>query len=92
MSATFSSKRESRESLKLRVRCGFSPCAFQMRCTTLGETPTAFAILRTLQCVPPGGVEWSVRSTTLVIVSGDSGLTRERRAALLSSPSTPLSW
>ena len=75
MSATFSLKWGSRESLKLFLRCGLSPCAFQMRCTAaLGETPDAFAILRTLQCVAPGGIECNVRSTTL----GD----RSRRRAV----------
>lgn len=91
MSATLSLNWGSRESLKLFVGCGFSPCAFQMSCTALGETPDAFAVLRTLQCVPPGGVECNVSSMIFAIVSAESGLTREGRVASLSSPSTPLS-
>jgi hypothetical protein len=62
-----------------------------MRCTELGETPEAFAMARRLQCVAAGGFVWSVRSTTLAIVSALSGFLPEGRVASRRRPSTPMS-
>ncbi len=41
----------SRERLNVRTRCGCSLCAAQIRCTDVGEIPTARAIARPVQCV-----------------------------------------
>ena len=51
--------------------------------------PAAFAMLRTLHWVAFGGFSCSVISTTCLIFSGVNGLTRDRRVASFSSPSTP---
>ena len=45
----------------MRTRCGFSPCARQIRATWLWWSPAAPAIRRVLQCVPLGGSSSSVR-------------------------------
>src|SRR6187399_2903801 len=50
----------------------------------------AAAIVRTLQCVAFGGVSYSVISTTCLIFSAVSGLSRGGRVASFSRPSTPL--
>src|SRR4029079_522963 len=50
----------------------------------------AAAIVRTLQCVAFGGVSCSVISTTCLIFSAVSGLSRGGRVASFSRPSTPL--
>jgi hypothetical protein len=41
----------SRERLKVRMRCGWSWCARQMRCTERSEMPVAFDIARPVQWV-----------------------------------------
>ena len=46
-------------------------------------------MLRTLQWVAFGGFSCSVMCTTCLILSGDSGLTRDGRVASFNSPSTP---
>src|SRR5271165_3485330 len=69
MSCTLSQNFGSLESLKLRVRCGLSSCAAQMRCTLEWLRPTALAILRSDQCVPCGRLSLSVMVTTRAIVA-----------------------
>ena len=82
---SFSTNSGSVESLKVRARWGFSPCARQIRATWLWWSPAAPAIRRVLQCVPLGGSSSSVRRTTsAVTVRG-----RPRRGRS-SSPATPL--
>ena len=51
MSASLASKRESRDRLKVRSRCGCSLCARQMRCTEPTDSPIALAIARPVQWV-----------------------------------------
>jgi hypothetical protein len=53
----------SLETLKVSTRCGFSPRAFQIRCTVLRLTPACLAIDLVLQWVSPLGLECSVAST-----------------------------
>ena len=63
ISTSFASKFGSFDSLKVRSRCGFNPCARQIFWTLLTAMPTAFAMARALQCVASvglcGGVEKS---------------------------------
>ena len=47
----------------MSTRCGFSPRAFQIRCTVLRLTPACLAIDRVLQWVSPLGLECSVAAT-----------------------------
>ena len=54
-SQNFNSNSGSRESLKVRVRCGFRSFAFQIRCTLSCEIPTGRAMLRTLHRRRPFG-------------------------------------
>ena len=61
------------ESLKPRIRCGFSPCAAQMRCTLESLRPTALASLRADQCVPAGGFSCNVMLTTRSIAAAVRG-------------------
>ena len=74
MSSTFSVNLGSLDSLKVRVRCGLSPCAFQMRCTLVWLMPATFAMLRTLQCVASAGRSLAVFSTTASRTASVSGL------------------
>src|SRR5450759_946622 len=62
-SISFSSNRGSLESLNVLTRCGFRPRPHQIRGTVAGETPTALAIDRQLQCVAPEGFSCMVRRT-----------------------------
>src|SRR6266481_818943 len=64
MSSSFSQNSGSRLSLKVRTRCGFSPCARQMRRTLASLMPAAAAMVRVLQCVAWAGFSRSVISTT----------------------------
>ena len=66
---TFSTNCLSFDSLKVFARCGFRPCAAQMRCTLAWLRPTALASLRADQCVPAGGFSCSVISTTRLIIA-----------------------
>ena len=59
--------------MKVRTRCGFRPCAAQIRCTLRWLTPAAFAIARPVQCVASPGGSASVISTTRSIVAGGKG-------------------
>src|SRR6478672_9417365 len=74
MSVTFSSNMGSFEILNERVRCGFNPASRQMRCTLVWLMPTAFAMLRTLQCVALGGVSrasyWESRYVCNLVARG----------------------
>ena len=51
MSSSFSVNWGSRLSLKVRTRCGFSPCACQMRRTLASLIPAAAAMVRVDQWV-----------------------------------------
>src|SRR5664280_3779746 len=62
-SISFSSNRGSLDSLNVLTRCGFRPRPDQIRGTVAGETPTALAIDRQLQCVSPEGFSCCVRRT-----------------------------
>src|SRR6201993_600865 len=64
MSRTFSISRGSGDSLKVVLRCGWRPKAFQMRWTVMRLIPAATAIERVLQWVAPRGVDSSVRTIT----------------------------
>jgi hypothetical protein len=77
------------DNLKPRVRCGFSPCAFQIRCTLVWPRPTARAIVRVLQCVAAAGFSRSVFSTTSAIFSAVKGGLRPGRVASHRNPSIP---
>ena len=54
-----------------------------------GLRPTALAILRSDQCVPPGGFSLSVMLPTRSIVAASKGGLRPGRVASRSSPATP---
>jgi hypothetical protein len=54
-SLTLSTNRLSFDSLKVLTKCGFKPCAFQIRCTLVWLMPVALASVRALQCVAAGG-------------------------------------
>ena len=62
-----------------------------MRCTLVWLMPTAFAIVRTLQCVAFGGVSLAVLASTLRFTAADSGFLPGGRVLSRSSPSTPSS-
>jgi hypothetical protein len=79
----------SRGSLKVRTRCGTSPCAFQMPCTTLGLIPATLAIARPVQWVASPGGAWRVSSTTRSTVAAGSGGLPGGRVLSRSSPATP---
>src|SRR5208283_1698157 len=72
MSCTLSQNFGSLDSLKLRVRCGLSPCAAQMRCTLEWLRPTALASLRADQCVAAGG--FSLSATRSIVAASKGGL------------------
>ena len=55
ISASFSAKAGSFESLKFRQRCGLRPWAFQIACTVDAATPAALAIARSVQWVASCG-------------------------------------
>ena len=55
--------------LNVSTRCGFKPSSDQTRCTVAGLTPTRPAMVRTDQCVAPGGLVLVVSSTISAIVS-----------------------
>src|SRR5487761_242210 len=59
-SVNFSINLGSRDSLKVRLRCGLRLCNCQSRFTVLLLTPWALAILRQLHCVMPLGLVSSV--------------------------------
>ena len=71
MSRSLSTNAGSLDSLNCRTRCGWSPCARQMRCTELTLTPAALAIAAPVQWVAsPGGVLHGQRHDPL----GDRGI------------------
>jgi hypothetical protein len=90
MSSTLATKFGSRESLKVFVRCGLSPCAAQILCTDDGAMPARAAIMRSLQWVASGGFSLSVRFTTCLIFLAVNGLRPGGRVASFNKPSTPL--
>ncbi len=90
-STTFSAKFGSFETLNVFMRCGFRPAPFQMFCTAVRLMPTAFAILRALQCVALSGLSVAVFLITASFVSADSGGLRPGRVLSRSNPSTPSS-
>jgi hypothetical protein len=55
--------------VKVLVRCGLSPFAFQMRCTVVWLTFISLAIVRTLQCVPLAGLSYAVLVMILSMIS-----------------------
>jgi hypothetical protein len=57
--------------LKLLVRCGFSPYPRQIRPTLEPETPISRAILLRDQCVAPAGFDCVVLANTRAIISGE---------------------
>src|SRR6266566_4499363 len=59
-SVNFSMNWGSRDSLKVRLRCGLRLCNCQSRFTVLLLTPWALAMVRQLQCVIPLGLVSSV--------------------------------
>ena len=71
-------------SLKRLTRCGFNPCARQMRPTEDGLTPATGASVRVLQWVAPAGVSRVVFATISAIL--ESGMTggRPERGAVFS--------
>ena len=79
-SRNFSSKRGS--VLKVRIRCGLSPCARHTRLTKLWVVPTCRAIDRHDQCVAPPGVVCVVASITV--------LRNRACSSVLSHPGSPL--
>ena len=60
----------------MRIRCGASRCAFQIRCTERSETPATLAIIRPVQCVASPGGSPRVNPTTRSTMAG-----RQRRRA-----------
>ena len=73
MSWTLAANFGSFESLKVFTRCGFRPCAAQIRWTLRWLIPAALAIARHVQCVDSPGGSASVISTTRSMISGVSG-------------------
>ena len=73
MSSTFSAKAGSLDRLKVRMRCGCSRCAAQIRCTARNEMPTFRATARPVQCVAPPGASVHGSSSTRATVSAESG-------------------
>ena len=91
MSLTLATNSGSLETLKLRTRCGLSPCSCQMRCTLVWLMPIAAAIVRTLQCVALAGRSFTVFSTTLSLMSSASGFLPGGLERPLTRPATPAS-
>ena len=79
----------SLETLNVLTRCGLSPASRQMRCTAVWLMPTAFPIVRTLQCVALGGILVAVIVSTLSFTYFDSGLRPGSRVLSRVRPSTP---
>jgi hypothetical protein len=89
MSRSLAMNSGSLESLKVLVRCGTRPCAFQIACTEPRLIPLASAMARPVQCVAsPGGSPWVSSTTRSTLAAGKGGVpggrVRSRR-----SPSTP---
>lgn len=83
MSSTFSTNSGSLLSLKVRNKCGFNPCLFQMRRTDASLMPAAWAMVRVLQWVA------SVRRTICCTCLADICGLRLGRGASFSMPSSP---
>ena len=63
-SSIFSAACGSVVNLNVVTRCGWSACAFQIRCTVVWDTPARQANSRVVQWVTPGAGARSVRATT----------------------------
>ena len=87
MSRTFSTNSGSVDSLKVSLRCGFSPKARQTRPTVEADRPAALAIERRLQWVAPAGIASRVRVTSAATASSPI----RRGAPLLGSSDRPAS-
>jgi hypothetical protein len=87
MSRTFSTNSGSEDSLKVSLRCGFSPKARQTRPTVVAERHAALAIERRLQWVAPAGIVSRVRVTSAATASSPI----RRGAPLLGSSDSPAS-
>lgn len=87
---SFSTNRGSRESLKVRTRCGWSPWSFQILRTLSRLKPTTGARVRKLQCVPcPGGGPCCVSRTTSAILSTVISFGRPERGRSRRRPASP---
>ena len=69
------------------TRCGWRPCARQMRWTELALMPTAFAIIEAVQWVASTGGSVRVRAMTRSAISDPSGGMREGRVLSRRRPS-----
>src|SRR5947208_11436483 len=65
---------ESRDNLKVRLRCGLRLCNCQSRFTVLWLTPWAFARVRQLQCVMPLGLVSRVAAISASLLLNILGL------------------
>src|ERR1700683_3165148 len=72
----------SLESLNCWTRCGWRPCARQMRWTELALMPTAFAIMMAVQWVASAGGSVWLSITTRSAISDSSGGMREGRVLI----------
>jgi hypothetical protein len=75
--------------LNCRTRCGWSPCARQMRCAELMLTPAASAIAPPVQCVASGGGSSLVSATRHSAMAESSLGMHEGRVLSRKSPATP---
>jgi hypothetical protein len=80
---------EAADSLKLRQRCGASPCSCQIFTTEEAAMPTALAIARTVQCVASCRGVSSVRATTSSTSLPSSGAMPGGLLLSCKRPSTP---
>ena len=91
MSSSLAMKSGSRERLKVRMRCGCSRCAAQIRCTVRNESPLALAIARPVQWVASPGGSAQVSATTRRTLFSGIGALPGLRVLSRNSPSTPAS-
>ena len=89
ISSSFSAKHGSFETLKVRLRCGLSPCSRQTRPTVLALTSMALAIDVRLQCVAATGISVVVFLTRRRRISGGYTGLRPRPGRSDSMPARP---
>ena len=89
ISRTFSSNFGSLDNLNFSTRCGWTSKRRQTRCTIIRETLMCLASVRTLQCVPSGGLVFRVVSRIVCSNSGVSTDPMRLRFRLPVSASTP---
>lgn len=89
MASSFSAKCLSLESLKVRLRCGFKPCAFQSLPTVESLNPLAAAMVLRLHWVAAGGFSSSVRLITCRLRAAEIVGMRPDRGASMAIPSKP---